>query len=67
MQSLLLSQGYTIKEIIYEQDVELIVFVFIDEIDKFVDTMVEATNDRVIIVPGDDTYITLDMNGKLIL
>lgn len=67
VQSLLLSQGYTIKEIIYEQDVELIVFVFIDEIDKFVDTMVEATNDRVIIVPGDDTYITLDMNGKLIL
>lgn len=67
VQSLLLSQGYTIKEIIYEQDVELIVFVFIDEIDKFVDTMVEATNDRVIIEPGDDTYITLDMNGKLIL
>ena len=27
VQSLLLSQGYTIKEIIYEQDVELIVFV----------------------------------------
>ncbi len=67
VQSLLISQGYTIKDIVYEQDVELIVFVFVDEIDKFVDIMVEATNARAVIEPGDDTYITLDLEGKLIL
>lgn len=67
VQSLLISQGYTIKDIVYEQDVELIVFVFVDEIDKFVEILVEATNARAVIEPGEDTYITLDLQGKLIL
>ncbi len=67
IQSLLISEGYTIKDIVYEQDVELIVFVFVDEVDKFINIMIEATNARAIIEPGDDTYITLDLQGKLIL
>jgi len=67
VQSLLISQGYTIKNIVYEQDVEMLVYVYVDEIDKFVDILVEATNARAVIEPGDDTYITLDLQGKLIL
>lgn len=67
LQSLLLAEGYTIKDIVYEQDVELIVFVYVDEIENFNKIVVEATNARAIIEIGDETYITLDLDGKLIL
>lgn len=67
LQSLLLSQGYTIKDIVYEQDVELIVYVFVDEVESFNKIVTEATNARAIVEIGDDTYITLDLDGKLIL
>lgn len=67
VQSLLISQGYTIKDIVYEQDVELTVFVFVDEVEKFINIMIEATNARAIIEPGENSYITLDLQGKLIL
>jgi len=67
LQSLLISQGYTIKDIVYEQDVELIVYVFVDEVESFNKIVTEATNARAIVEIGDDTYITLDLDGKLIL
>jgi uncharacterized YigZ family protein len=67
VQSLLISQGYTIKDVVYEQDVELIVYVFVDEVDKFIEILIEATNARALIEAKDDTYITLDLQGKLIL
>lgn len=67
LQSLLLSQGYTIKEVVYEQDVELIVFVYVDEVENFNKEVIEATNARALIEIGDETYITLDQDGKLIL
>ncbi|OPZ91119.1 MAG: IMPACT family member YigZ [Firmicutes bacterium ADurb.Bin419] len=67
LQSLLLSQGYTIKDIVYEQDVELTVFVCVDEVESFKDIVIEATNARAIIQVGEESYITLDLEGKLIL
>ncbi len=67
LQSFLISKGYTLKDIIYEQDVELIVFVYVDEIENFSKLVTEATNARAIVEIGDETYITLDLDGKLIL
>lgn len=67
LQSLLISQGYTIKDIVYEQDVEIIVFVCVDDVEKFNNIVIEATNARAIIRIGGNTYITLDLDGKLIL
>lgn len=67
LQSLLISKGYTIKDIVYEQDVELIVFVYVDEVENFINIVVEATNARAIFQVGDESYITLDLEGKLIL
>lgn len=67
VQSLILSNGFTIKEIIYEQDVELLVFVEVDEVDKFTNLIIEATNANAIIESRAKQYITLGEDGKLIL
>jgi uncharacterized YigZ family protein len=67
LQSILISKGYTIKDIIYEQDVEIIVFVYVDDVEGFTDTVIEATHAKAIIQIGDQSYITLDLEGKLIL
>lgn len=67
LQSLLISEGYTIKDIVYEQDVRIIVFVCVDEVESFNNVVIEATNARAIIQIGGNTYITLDLDGKLIL
>lgn len=67
VQSLLISKGLTIKDVIYEQDVEIIVFIADDETEAFVDLINEATNARAIIQTGQNSYITLDSQGKIIL
>lgn len=67
VQSLLISKGFIIKDVIYEQDVEIIVFIAEDEMESLIDLINETTNARSIIQPGDDSYITLDSKGKLIL
>ena len=67
LQSQIISQGYTIKDIVYEQDVELIIYVYVDEVEDFNNMVNEVTNARAIIECGEDTYITLDLEGKLIL
>lgn len=66
IQSLLISRCFIIKDIIYGQDVEIVVFVPLDEIESFMELMTEATNARALIETGEDIYITLDSQGKLI-
>jgi len=66
VQNILISKGFTIKDVIYEQDVEIIVFVPKDEVDAFIDMINEATNARVIVQKGDSCYITLDSQGKIV-
>ncbi|NLD48155.1 MAG: YigZ family protein [Clostridiaceae bacterium] len=66
VQSLLASHGFIIKDTIYAQDVEIIVFVPIDEVDGFTGLITEATNARALMETGDNVYITLDLKGKLI-
>lgn len=66
VQNQLISEGYAIKSIIYEQDVEIIVYVPIDDLEKFTESVIEATNARVLISQGEKTYVTLDEEGRII-
>lgn len=67
LQSTIIANGYIIKEIIYEQDVEVIVYIPVDEVEKFLELVIEATNARAIIEQREKTYITFDSDGKLII
>lgn len=66
-QNMLISKDYIIKDIIYQQDVEIIVFVEEEGLEDFIKVINEATNARSIIEPGSKSYISLDGQGKLIV
>ena len=66
VQNMLISEGYTIKEIIYEQDVEIRLYVPVDGVDECIRKIVEETNDRALIDKGDNVFITLGEDGRLI-
>lgn len=59
IQSLLISERYPIKNIIYGQDVEIIVYIPVDGVEKFMELMTEATNARAVVEPGEKVYIDL--------
>ncbi|NMB34122.1 MAG: YigZ family protein [Clostridium sp.] len=67
VQNLLISEGFPIKDIAYEQDVEIKVFVPWDKIHYFTDIVTEATSAHSTIKRITKTYITLDSQGRLIL
>jgi uncharacterized YigZ family protein len=67
LQSTFINNGYAIKNIIYEQDVEVILYIPVDEVENFLSLVVEATNDRAITELRNKTFIILDETGKLIL
>lgn len=66
LQSTILSEGYIIKEVIYAQDVEIIVYVPVDLEDTFVNKIQDVSNARAIVEVKGKTYISLDESGKLI-
>lgn len=66
VQSLLASNGYPIKDTVYEQDVEIILYVPVDDADSFAALITEATNARALVQMGEKTYITVDGKGKII-
>jgi uncharacterized YigZ family protein len=66
VQNLLLTRGYTIKDTVFSQDVELIVYIPVGEEEVFEALVVEATNARAVLEKGEKVYITVDMEGKLI-
>jgi len=67
VQSLLISKGFTIKDVIYEQDVKIKVFIPEDEVEAFTNFITETTNAKAVMEIGPKTYITLDSQGKVIL
>lgn len=66
LQNFLMAKGYTIRNIVYNQDVEVNVFVKIDEVDIFSESIIEITNARAILEFGENTYISLNESGKII-
>ena len=67
VQCLLLSKGFPIKDTVYEQDVKIIVFIPEDEVESFISLITETTNAKATMEMGQKTYITLDLQGKIIL
>lgn len=67
LQSTIITNGYTIKKVIYEQDVEVILYIPVDEVEIFSELVNESTNARGIIELRDKSYITIAEDGKLIL
>jgi uncharacterized YigZ family protein len=66
VQSLLVSKGFLIKDVIYEQDVKITVFIPEDEVEAFINFITETTNAKAIVEMGQKTYVTLDLQGKVI-
>ncbi len=58
VQALTASKGYRIKDTVYAQDVDLTLYIPIDEFDEFRALITEATNAQALIDAGDKTYIT---------
>lgn len=67
VQSLLISGGYAIKDIVYEQDVKIKLYVPADGVEELVRLITEGTNARALIEIGEKVFITLGHDGKLIL
>jgi uncharacterized YigZ family protein len=59
VQAIIASKGYQIKDTVYAQDVDICLFVPVDEFDEFSALLTEATNARAFAYAGDKTYITL--------
>ncbi|WP_024832860.1 YigZ family protein [Ruminiclostridium josui] len=67
LQNMLISNNNIIKEIRYEQDVELCVLIEVGNEEKLMKDIVEVSNGRAIIDLGEKTYITLGSDGRLII
>jgi uncharacterized protein YuzE len=61
-----MAKGYTVKDTVFGQDVEILVYIPVDETEGFIKDVIEVTNARVIAETGDNLYITVDENGKII-
>jgi uncharacterized YigZ family protein len=67
VQNLILANNYTIKDIAYAQDVEILVYVSVDDVEHFLKLVEEATNARAIVDIGKQAYITVCEDGRLIV
>ena len=66
VQNLIMSNGYILKDTIYSQDVELIVYIKVDEVERFIQMITEYTSARAIVEPGEKHYVTLSEDGKIL-
>lgn len=66
LQSMFAAKGYVVKDVVYGQDVEIILYIRSDEVEGFINTVVEATNARAILETGENVYITVDEKGRII-
>lgn len=67
LQNMLISNENIIKDVKYEQDVELCVLIEVGNEDKLIKDITEVSNGRAIIEQGEKTYITLGSDGRLII
>ncbi len=58
VQALTASKGYRVKDTIYSQDVDMILYIPVDELDDFSVLIIDATNAKALIDIGDKSYIT---------
>ncbi len=66
IRNLIMVNDYPIKDIKYEQDVEITVYIGVSDKQDFVDLITDVSNGQVLIEIGKKGYITLDKNEKMI-
>jgi uncharacterized YigZ family protein len=60
LQAVAAAQGYVIREIDYTEDVNMHIYVPVDEIEAFTVAVTEASNGRALISAGEKLYVTKD-------
>jgi len=61
VQAMVASNGYRVKDTIYAQDVDLLAYIPVDELEEFTSLINEATNGQALIDTGEKVYITIEM------
>jgi uncharacterized YigZ family protein len=64
LQSVAASQGYMVKDTVYTEDVNMHIYVPVDEVETFTAVITEATNGRALISIGDKVYVTKDVDKR---
>jgi len=59
LQALAASKGYRLKDTVYAQDVDMYLYIPVDEFEAFSALVTEATNARAIVYAGEKSYITI--------
>ncbi|HEX2945087.1 MAG TPA: YigZ family protein [Clostridia bacterium] len=59
LQALAASKGYRVKDTIYAQDVDMYLYIPVDEFEAFSALVTETTNAKAIVYAGDKSYITI--------
>jgi len=59
LQALAASKGYRVKDTVYAQDVDMYLYIPIDEFEAFSALVTEATNAKAIVYAGEKSYITI--------
>lgn len=59
LQALAASKGYRVKDTVYAQDVDMYLYIPVDEFEAFSALVTEATNAKAIVYAGEKSYITI--------
>ncbi len=60
------SKGYIVRDVIYSEDVEIILSVPKDDVERVIGELDELTNARAVAQAGEVLYVSTDMNGSVI-
>ena len=66
IQNHLLSKKYIIKNIVYKQDVEIMVYIPIDRVTEFEIEISEETNAKALLEHKEKIYITTSLDGQIL-
>lgn len=59
VQAIVATKGYKVKDTVYAQDVDIYLYVPVDEFDEFSALVTEVTNARAFVYAGEKAYITV--------
>ena len=65
VQAIIASEGYKMKDTVYAQDVDIYLYIPVDEYERFCTVVTEATNARALISEGEKTYVTMTESMQL--
>jgi uncharacterized YigZ family protein len=60
VQNMLQRKGYPVRNVSYEQDIDISIFVPVEQLSDFLSMIKEETNGRVIIELGERTYVSMN-------